>query len=214
MWPEDRRNRNGSSMPWSCLFAQRPPATKLVNGKAVLVNGDFYLTRPPPELLSTLGWWAPSLEPLALPALLPTPLPETSLALPEPQPADTEPQPAERPSTDLPPPPLGWWHAQSHRVLWGVTVQACCLLPRKAGWSRRPAWKTGWSGSPPRRQFHIRASTGPFQPWLCRRLHHHQPLETLRSGLQLRSCLHLPGSAWLGSVSMGLLHGSFSGGIS
>ena len=81
VWPDDRRNRNGSSMPWSQLVAQRPVATKLVNGKAVLVNGDFYLTRPPPELLGTLGWWA---QPLVPPVLQPVPLPPTFLGEPRP----------------------------------------------------------------------------------------------------------------------------------
>ena len=79
-WPDDRRNRNGSSMPWSQLVAQRPVATKLVNGKAVLVNGDFYLTQPPPELLGTLGWWA---QPLVPPVLQPVPLPPTFLGEPK-----------------------------------------------------------------------------------------------------------------------------------
>ena len=122
VWPDDRRNRNGSSMPWSQLVAQRPGATKLVNGKAVLVNGDFYLTRPPPELLGTLGWWA---QPLVPPVLQPVPLPPTFLGEPRPQ------------TADQPSGPLGWSHAQSHRGLWGVAVQA--YTGRLAVWSGRLA---------------------------------------------------------------------------
>jgi hypothetical protein len=118
VWPDDRRNRNGSSMPWSQLFSQRPAATKLVNGKAVLVNGDFFLTRPPPELLGTLGWWA---QPLAPPALQPAPLPLTFLGEPRPQ------------TVGQPSGPLGWFHAQSHRGFMGsrgpgVSWKAGCLV--------------------------------------------------------------------------------------
>ena len=55
VWPEDRRNPNGSSRPWSWLVAHRPSCTKQRSGKACLVLGDFSLTQPPPELVVVDG---------------------------------------------------------------------------------------------------------------------------------------------------------------
>jgi hypothetical protein len=81
VWPEDRRNRNGFSLPFSAL-CDRTILSGRSGGKVSLVVGDFWLTHPPPELLRPgvgprpcylpgggqrprlllpLGWWdAPS----------------------------------------------------------------------------------------------------------------------------------------------------------
>ena len=40
-WPDDRRNRNGSSMPWSQVVAQRPVATKLVEWEGCVGEWGF-----------------------------------------------------------------------------------------------------------------------------------------------------------------------------
>jgi hypothetical protein len=120
VWPEDRRNRNGSSMPWSGLLALRCVQGNTANGKARLVSGDFYLTRPPPELLRPggLGWWdrpakpaRPLLqEPLLEPLLEALPLTEEQPLLQEPllERLPLAETPLQTPLPDLP--LLGFWH--------------------------------------------------------------------------------------------------------
>ena len=114
VWPEDRRNRNGSSMPFSGLVAKRCAPYRLANGAARPVSGDYFcLTRPPPELLRPggLGWWSPQLQTAR-------PLLEETLVQALPQ--DT-------PLPDLP--LVGCWHEGfSGCPNWGVTVQALWLV--------------------------------------------------------------------------------------
>ena len=114
VWPEDRRNRNGSSMSFSGLVAKRCAPYRLANGAAKLVSGDYFcLTRPPPELLRPggLGWWSPQLQTAR-------PLLEETLVQALPQ--DT-------PLPDLP--LVGCWHEGfSGCPNWGVTVQALWLV--------------------------------------------------------------------------------------
>jgi hypothetical protein len=46
VWPEDRRNPNGSSRPWSWLVGRRLVCGSQRSGKVSMVVGDFYLTQP------------------------------------------------------------------------------------------------------------------------------------------------------------------------
>jgi hypothetical protein len=51
-WPLDRRNRNGSSLPWESLCATRPGDRQ--KGVVQRSAGDFWLTCAPPEWVATL----------------------------------------------------------------------------------------------------------------------------------------------------------------